>query len=476
MKYSLLILLALIIFTISTVSAQFSRLSTQSNKTLDSFLDTYLEIYPDTARQRDSLVGFSVGLIKNREIVFLKGYGFSNKEDGIRATECTMYRVASVAKTVTAVAALQLIEENELDYEDNIRAYVPEFPFKIENPLPIKVIHLLQHNSCIRKGNMPIQTYIDYVDNNPTFNAIKAVNLFKNEKLIHISNCIIGGSDGNYSNWGYNLLGAVIERASGIPYEQYIKQKIVAPLNMPLFQPELASKDPYPNQSKGYNEDGSRVTKIGGNTGVNLMHLPSGGFIASVTDLTLFAKGLIQSSIFQDEKTRDGMFTLEGLPYSTTTVVGYPYSLGIRVDDSYEYRDPLYFHNGDDLLSSTIICFSNNLSDAVIIMTNRNQWEQDNILPFARRILITYMPDLEVVNPSLYNEIPVENLINLSGNKNGSVVEFARNIMATNYTLTSTANVKLYGEKIILKDGFKATSGSYFLAQFRNANSGCWEE
>lgn len=438
--------------------AQFSRLDENSERTINRVVGDYMKI--------GSLVGVSIGVIKNREIIFLKGYGYSDKSAGVPATECTMYRVASVAKSITAAAALKLIEEGKLNYEDDVRDYVPEFPEKEQGP--IRIHHLLQHAGCIANSSSTNQNYID---NHASFNAIEAVGLFQDEPLR--SNCTLESSNGNYSNWGYNLLGAVIERAAEMKYQKYIKRKIINPLNLPLLQPEYANLHPYPNQSKGYESDGTLYTGEGSATGSYVMHLPSGGFIGSVTDLTLFARGLMKASIFKNANTRDDLFFLENLDLSTKMVVSFPYALGMRQEN--RNGETYYFHNGDDVLSSTIIYFSSDLKNGVAIMTNRKTWTQAGTIPFANSLCIR-IPSLNVVNPSLYNERPVEHLITLSGTEVGNAKEFAKKVKAEDYLIKSTGKVKLFGEKILLQDGFKTQSGAYLFANFRNANPGCWNE
>ncbi len=205
------------------------------------------------------------------------------------------------------------------------------------------------------------------------------------------------------------------------------------------------------------------------------MHLPSGGFIGSVTDLSLFAKGLINNSIFENGSTRDDMFNLENLPYHRVSIAGLLYFLGIR--RRYINSSIYHFHDGADDSSSSIIYFSDDINDAVAIMTNRNLMTTTNILPYAQS-LMELIPALNVINPALYNEdnVSAQNLINLSGNQNGQSYHFAKNIMAMDYTLSPSATARFYGENIILKDGFKAIQGAYFLAQLKNTNKGCWTE
>lgn len=89
-------------------------------------------------------VGVAIGLIDDREVVYVKGYGLADREHRTATTRRTLFRWASVSKTLTAVRAMQLWEAGELDLDRDVRAYVPEFPDKGH---VITVRQLLSHQS-----------------------------------------------------------------------------------------------------------------------------------------------------------------------------------------------------------------------------------------------------------------------------------------------------------------------------------------
>ena len=99
----------------------------------------------DEMKQQE-LVGLAVGVVKDGRIEYLKGYGWADREKQTPVTRQTMFRWASISKSLTAVAALQLWERDRLELGRDVRDYVPEFP---EHNATIRIRHLLSHQGGI---------------------------------------------------------------------------------------------------------------------------------------------------------------------------------------------------------------------------------------------------------------------------------------------------------------------------------------
>ena len=100
------------------------------------------------------LVGLAVGVVKNGHIEYLKGYGWADREKQMPVTRQTLFRWASISKSLTAVAALQLWERDRLKPGEDVRKYVPEFPAMAA---PITLRHLLCHQGgIVRYTNDPL--------------------------------------------------------------------------------------------------------------------------------------------------------------------------------------------------------------------------------------------------------------------------------------------------------------------------------
>ena len=130
-----------------------------------------------------------------------------------------MYRLGSIAKTVTATAVLQLAEKGKLDLDAPVQRYVPSFPVK---PWPLTCRQLLAHLGGVRwyeGGEMEsTQHYRSVTD---------ALAMFKDDPL-----AFEPGTAFLYTSYGYNLLGAAVEGASGASYVEYVRRNVFAPAGM----------------------------------------------------------------------------------------------------------------------------------------------------------------------------------------------------------------------------------------------------
>jgi D-alanyl-D-alanine carboxypeptidase len=149
------------------------------------------------------LPGAAVAVVYHGQIVFMKAYGMADVARGIANSPGTIFRLASVTKTFTAVAVLQLVEGGKLKLDDPLSKFVPDFP----NAGKIRISHLLSHTAGV-----PDFIPYDEVKKRPLeFEP---------------------GSRINYSNNGYYLLGRVIEKVSGQPWDEYLRDHIFLPLGM----------------------------------------------------------------------------------------------------------------------------------------------------------------------------------------------------------------------------------------------------
>ena len=159
------------------------------------------------------------------EIVSKGVLGFRDPEDTLPITEDTIFQLASVSKTFTGTAVMLLVREGKLGLEDEITKYFPEIPCP-----GVTVRHLLNHTSGVP----------DYFDDADWF-----INIWKEEKRVPGNDEILRflcetkakpyfapGEGLRYSNTGYNLLALLVERLSGIPYEEFLQKNIFEPARM----------------------------------------------------------------------------------------------------------------------------------------------------------------------------------------------------------------------------------------------------
>lgn len=171
---------------------------------------------------------------------FSRGYADIKKQRHV--TDSTMYHAFSVTKTFTALAVLQLAENNMVQIDDSVKRYLPKHPYSKD----ITIRHLLSHSAGI-PNPIPIN-WIHLAHEHPGFDR----NQFFNQLFAKYNETAFKPNQKfAYSNLGYVLLGDLIESVSGLSYEAYISEKIISPLT--LKEGELGFVLPEHEQmAKGY--------------------------------------------------------------------------------------------------------------------------------------------------------------------------------------------------------------------------------
>ena len=190
-----------------------------------ALLDEGVRLYKN-AVERNELMGVVLLVARNGRIVLHEAVGWRNKKDRIAMEKDTMFRMASNTKPTIATAISMLVEEKKLRFNDNVRSYISSF----DNYRAgfIKIRHLLTHTSGFRIR--PI-FYVPLIQKSPDFpeapNLLLEVGRFGKTGADEVS-----GTTYEYSNAGYNTLGALVEIASKQPLATFMKKRLYNPLGM----------------------------------------------------------------------------------------------------------------------------------------------------------------------------------------------------------------------------------------------------
>ncbi|MBN1397200.1 MAG: beta-lactamase family protein [Bacteroidetes bacterium] len=150
-------------------------------------------------------------------------FGLSDIKNKQKTSENTTYNAYSVTKTFTALSILQLAEQNKIDIEQPVKIYLPEFPYSSE----ITIRHLMAHSAGI-PNPIPL-SWIHLADQHKSFDR----NIFFRQIFIKYNKTRSKPNEKYaYSNLSYVLLGQVIEKVSGLSYEDYIHKNILTPLKI----------------------------------------------------------------------------------------------------------------------------------------------------------------------------------------------------------------------------------------------------
>jgi CubicO group peptidase (beta-lactamase class C family) len=231
------------------------------------------------------------------QVVLKKGYGLANMEWGIPNAPDTKFRLGSITKQFTATLVMQLVEQGQIDLNASVRRYLPDYPSPAAEKVTIH--HLLNHTSGI----------VGYTET-PTFGATArnpyTPTKFADEKFAKLDLLFEPGTKFSYSNSAYFLLGVILERVTGQPYEKLLRDRIFTPLGMndsgyDSTQPLLAKR------ASGYDKrfDGSYV-----NTTYIDMTQPyaAGSLYSTVEDLYRWDQALYSEKVLS-AGSKDRMFT-----------------------------------------------------------------------------------------------------------------------------------------------------------------------
>lgn len=241
----------------------------------------------------DHVPGLSVAF-QHGDFFWARGFGYADLENDVPASPESAYRLASITKTITAVAILLLYEEGKIDLDDEVQKYVPSFPRK---SWPITIRQLLGHLAGISHyRNYDLEGHI-----REPKTTEEALAIFKDFPLVAEP-----GTRYNYSTYGYNLLGAVIEAVSGLPYGEFIRRSIFEPLGMNSSRLDSQS-DLIPNRVRGYRLLNNEVRP---SEFIDVSSRFAGGGIRStVIDLVRYGYNLIVQGKLLKPETRRLMLT-----------------------------------------------------------------------------------------------------------------------------------------------------------------------
>jgi CubicO group peptidase (beta-lactamase class C family) len=161
-------------------------------------------------------------VLRNGKVLLNKGYGFSQMDTKALNTPETRFPILSLTKTITATVILKLSEEGKLSVDDKLTKYFPDYP----NGSKISIHHLLTHSSGIYNYTGDVGVEDSAIVNHP-ISKEKVLNYFKDKPLDFSP-----GKYYSYNNSGYFLLGLIIEKVTGKPYETIVKDYVFRPLGM----------------------------------------------------------------------------------------------------------------------------------------------------------------------------------------------------------------------------------------------------
>ena len=241
--------------------------------------------------QRDAFSG-AVLIAKEERTLFSSAYGLADRERQVANTVDTRFRLGSMNKMFTAVAILSLVETGKVALDDPLGKHLPDYP-EPEVRSKVTVRHLLTHTGGTGdifspqffEKRLALRTHGDYLA------------LYGERKLLFDP-----GAEWRYSNYGYVLLGAIIERVSGRSYYDYVRDRVYAPAGMSSTGSE-PEDTLVPRRAVGYTKRGSGQTWASNVNTLPYRGMAAGGGYSTTADLLRFAAALTANRLLQAQHT-----------------------------------------------------------------------------------------------------------------------------------------------------------------------------
>jgi CubicO group peptidase (beta-lactamase class C family) len=265
----------------------------------------------ELAMSRTLAPGAQIAVFRGGQRVWSQSFGCADLELDVPVGPDTRFRIGSVSKPLTAAAIGLLVQEGRLDLDAPVQRYVPDFPKKA---WPITTRQLAGHLAGIRHYEGDEFLIRDHYD------TVRAgLVIFEKDALLFEP-----GTKYSYSSYGWNLISAVLEGASGQPFLAFMNTRVFAPAGMT----HTSADEPLaiiPGRGRFYTRDETTGAVVNAGYVDNSYKWAGGGFLSTAEDLAAFANALLEGRLLRPEtlellwtsmKTSDGKDTDYGIGWT----------------------------------------------------------------------------------------------------------------------------------------------------------------
>jgi len=245
--------------------------------------DAALDRIVNEAMRTQQIPAVTVAMMRADRIIYSRGFGVADLENSVPATPETLIRTASIAKPISAVAAMTLFESGRLDLDAPVQRYCAPFPPK---QWPITTRELLSHTSGIRHynpGEMESTRHYRWMADGFAIFAADPL-LFR------------PGTGYQYSTYGYTVVGCAIEGAAAQRFQDYLAAHVLEPAGMThtIVDDVL---DVVPHRARGY----QKINGVVKNASLmdSSYKIPGGGYVSTAEDLVRFAQALLDGKLLK---------------------------------------------------------------------------------------------------------------------------------------------------------------------------------
>ncbi|MFD0836883.1 serine hydrolase domain-containing protein [Mariniflexile aquimaris] len=300
--------------------------------------------------RKHGIMGMSISVSQKGEIIWSEGFGFAQKKPRVKVKpNVTIFRIASISKSITALALAKMTEENIIALDSSIYKYLPDYP---KQPYDFTVRQLGGNLAGIRhyKDNN------EYALNKP-LTITEGLDLFKNDSLLAPP-----GTEYNYSTFGFVLLSDVMQQAAKTPFNTYVHDTIFKPLHMDNSMMDVADAK-IPNKTKFYKKSLLKKRVLASPVN-NEFKVGGGGFLSTSEDLLKFGNEIISPTIVSEESLSE-IITSQRLVTGEKT----GYGIGFSVETT-KNGTAKYYHTGGGVGASTILLVYPKEELVIAVLTN----------------------------------------------------------------------------------------------------------
>ncbi|MFB9058006.1 serine hydrolase domain-containing protein [Mariniflexile ostreae] len=296
-------------------------------------------------QKTNKIQGMAISVSEHGNLIWSEGFGYANRKLKVKVKPNeTLFRIASISKSITAVTLAKLVDNHQIDLDKSIYEYLPNYPKK---KYDFTVRELGGHLAGIRsyKGNEFVL--------NKKMTITQGLDLFKNDPLVFEPS-----SQYLYNSLGYVLLSNIMQKASHKGFNNLVNETVLKPLHMLNTMPD-ASDSEIPNRTKFYKRERVFSTPVS-----NEYKLAGGGFLSTSEDITKFGHELISPKIISEASLSE-ITTSQRLNSGRRT--GYGIGFSVRKTKK---GTPKFFHTGGGVGASSILLIYPKEDLVITVLTN----------------------------------------------------------------------------------------------------------
>lgn len=334
----------------------------------DGLFDTFI----DRLMAVSHISGLACGVVVNDSLVWSTGYGLTNREAMIEASPDTIFLVASISKTITATAVMQCYEQGLFDLEDDISAYLP---FTLRNPMypedPITIRQLLGQHSSLGRDNIIAGVRLLPASIHPDGYPVP----FFEDLLLPGGPLYIPtiwsaerpGQQMNYSNFGFGLLGYLVEELTGERFDEYCRAHVFEPLGM--LNTSFSFDDlPADRIACPYVYDDGKYQRY---IHFTILDYPCGGLRTTIADLSHFLIAHLNGGMYREVRLLSAQNTslMHEIQFENSTGNTFQYGLGFQIWE--DATGTWVGHTGDLPGVASYMAFRNGESCGAMFFCNK---------------------------------------------------------------------------------------------------------